>query len=28
MCSYDTTETDVDEFVGCLIRATAAERDL
>jgi threonine aldolase len=27
MCSYDTTETDVDEFVGCLIRATAAERD-
>jgi threonine aldolase len=28
MCSYDTTETDVDEFVACLIRATAAERDL
>jgi threonine aldolase len=28
MCSYDTTETDVDRFVACLIRATAAQRDL
>jgi threonine aldolase len=28
MCSYDTTESDVDEFVASLIRATAAERDL
>jgi threonine aldolase len=27
MCSYDTTEADVDEFVACLIRAAAAERD-
>ena len=27
MCSYDTTEADVDEFVACLVRATAAERD-
>ena len=28
MCSYDTTEEDVDRFVACLISATAAERDL
>jgi threonine aldolase len=28
MCSYDTTESDVDEFVACLIRATSAERGL
>ena len=28
MCSYDTTEADVDRFVACLISATAAERDL
>jgi threonine aldolase len=28
MCSYDTTEADVDEFVACLVRATAAERVL
>ena len=28
MCSFDTTEADVDEFVACLVRATAAERDL
>jgi threonine aldolase len=27
MCSYDTTEEDVDRFVACLISATAAERD-
>jgi threonine aldolase len=28
MCSYDTTQDDVDRFVACLIRASAAERDL
>jgi threonine aldolase len=28
MCSYDTTEADVDRFVACVIQATAAERDL
>lgn len=28
MCSYDTTVTDVDEFVACLIRETVAQRDL
>ena len=28
MCAYDTTEEDVDRFVACLIRATAASRDL
>jgi threonine aldolase len=28
MCSYDTTETDVDEFVACLIRESATQRGL
>jgi Threonine aldolase len=28
MCSYDTTETDVDRFVVCLIREVTAQRDL